>query len=215
MRVAIADDSMLFREGLVRLLEELEFAVVAQTSTGEDLLEMLGDVQPDVALLDIRMPPTYSSEGIAAAATLGERYPDMGVVLLSHHLEPDYALRLLSERSSGRGYLLKDSVGDLATFSQALRRVGAGGTFLDPAVVAAMVEPPGRPSRLDVLSAREREVLTLMAEGLSNAGICDRLVLSPRTVETHIRAIFTKLDITETDDQNRRVVAVLTLLREA
>lgn len=212
MRVAIADDSVLFREGLALVLEEMDFEVVAQVSTGDDLLALVEETCPDLAILDIRMPPTFTSEGIAAAAVLADRHPEVGVLVLSHYMESDFAMSLLADKAAGRGYLLKDRVGDLEVFGDSLRRVGEGGSVVDPEVVAALV---GRQSRgpLDDLTAREREILTLMAEGYSNKGICEKIFLSPRTVEAHIRAIFQKLGVEYAEDQNRRVLAVLAYLR--
>lgn len=211
MRVAVADDSLLFREGVSRLLDEIGFAVVGQASSGDDLMRQLPAFKPDVVLIDIRMPPTFTSEGITTAHKIGERFPDLGVVMLSHHLDSAFALSLLSEHPQGRGYLLKDRVSDLDSFAAALRRVGDGETVVDPAVVAALVTP--QDSVLSELTGRETEILTLMAEGLSNGGIGERLFLSPRTVESHIRGIFHKLGLNDDDDQNRRVVAVLRFLQ--
>ena len=212
MRVAIGDDSLLFREGLCRLLDDIGFDVVGQAASGDELIEQMPVFKPDLVVTDIRMPPTFTNEGITTAHTIGERHPDVGVVVLSHHLDSAYALSLLSNHPNGRGYLLKDRVSDLDAFASALHRVGEGETVVDPAVVAGLVAPED--AWLSELTARELEILTLMAEGLSNGGIGERLFLSPRTVESHVRGIFTKLGITEDDDQNRRVVAVLTYLRK-
>lgn len=214
MRVIVADDSLLFREGLVRVLIELGFDVVAQAENADDLLRLVGNLRPDLAVVDIRMPPTFTTEGIDAAAQLAETHPDLGVVVLSQYVESGYAVQLLEEGGAGRGYLLKDAVGDLDSFAAALRRVGDGGSVVDHGVVTALVARKRDGGRLEELSGREREILSLMAEGLSNQGICDRLVLSRRTVESHVRTIFQKLDLAATDDANRRVVAVLTFLRE-
>lgn len=211
MRVIVADDSLLFREGLVRVLTELGFEVVGQAATADELLAVAGSVPADLVIADNRMPPTFTHEGIDAAARLGDSYPALGVVVLSQYVEAAYALRLLADGEAGRGYLLKDSVGDLDVFAAALRRVGDGGSVVDPAVVAALVG--GERGALADLSSREIEILGLMAEGLSNNGICERLVLSARTVESHVRTIFQKLGLAATDDANRRVVAVLTYLR--
>lgn len=212
MRVAVADDSLLFREGLARLLPEIGFTSVGQASSGDELMARLPTMDPDVVLIDIRMPPTFTNEGIACAHAIGEQFPAVGVVVLSHHLDSAYALSLLSEHPQGRGYLLKDRVSDLDAFADALTRVGEGQTVVDPTVVEELVASPGE--ALSDLTSREREILTLMAEGLSNGGIGERLFLSPRTVESHIRGIFYKLGLTDDDDQNRRVVAVLTFLRQ-
>jgi DNA-binding NarL/FixJ family response regulator len=211
MRVAVADDSLLFREGVSRLLDEIGFAVVGQAASGDDLMRQLPAFKPDVVLIDIRMPPTFTNEGITMAHRIGEAFPGLGVVVLSHHLESAFALSLLSEHPHGRGYLLKDRVSDLDAFAAALRRVGNGETVVDAAVVSALVTP--QESVLSELTGRETEILTLMAEGLSNGGIGERLFLSPRTVESHIRGIFHKLGLNEDDDQNRRVVAVLKFLQ--
>lgn len=213
MRVIVADDSLLFREGLVRVLSELGFDVVATAANADGLLQLVGELEPDLAVVDIRMPPTFTTEGIDAAATLAETHPNLGVVVLSQYVESGFAVQLLEEGDAGRGYLLKDAVGDLDSFAAALRRVASGGSVVDPGVVSALVgrERDGGP--LGELSGRECDVLSLMAEGLSNQGICDRLVLSPRTVESHVRTIFQKLDLMVAEDSNRRVVAVLTFLR--
>ncbi len=214
MKVVVADDSLLFREGLVRVLSELGFEVVGQAGDADELMLVVGGLGPDLAIVDIRMPPTFTTEGIEAAATLAESHPSLGVVVLSQYLESTFAVKLLDETHAGRGYLLKDAVGDLGSFAEALRRVGDGGSVVDPGVVSALVSRDRAGNQLQNLSDREREILSLMAEGLSNNGICDRLVLSARTVESHVRTIFQKLDLPVTDDANRRVVAVLTFLRE-
>ncbi|MDX6688569.1 MAG: hypothetical protein QOG15_26 [Solirubrobacteraceae bacterium] len=214
MRVAVADDSLLFREGLVRVLRSHGFEVVAETDNAEDLLRRVGGLKPDLAVVDIRMPPTHTDEGIQAAHAIRRDHPGMGVVVLSQYLESTYAMRLLEDGSAGRGYLLKDRVSDLAEFVAAVRRVGEGGSVVDPEVIAALVDRPAAASGdLDELSAREREILGLMAEGRSNAGICDQLVLSRRTIESHVRTIFLKLGLAPADDDHRRVMAVLTYLR--
>lgn len=213
MRLVVADDSVLFREGLVRLLSERGFDVVAQTDNADDLLRRVGGLRPDVAVVDIKMPPTYSDEGLRAGEQIGERYPGVGVLVLSQYVASDYAMRMLASGSAGRGYLLKDRVGDLEVFAEAIRRVGSGGSVIDQQVVEGLVGRPRTATALDELSERELEILGLMAEGRSNAGICERLVLSHRTVESHTRAIFRKLALDASGDDNRRVVAVLTYLR--
>jgi DNA-binding NarL/FixJ family response regulator len=213
MRVVVADDSLLFRDGLVRVLSAHGFDVVGQTDNAEDLVRRVGGLRPDVVLVDIRMPPSHTDEGLRAAQAIRRDYPDIGVVVLSQYVESAYAMRLLQEGGSGRGYLLKDQVGDLDEFADAVRRVAAGGSVIDPQVIAALVDRPASNGALDALSVREREILALMAEGRSNAGICERLVLSTRTVESHVRTIFHKLGLTPTDDDHRRVLAVLTYLR--
>jgi DNA-binding NarL/FixJ family response regulator len=213
MRLIVADDSLLFREGLVRLLADQGFEIVAQTDNADDLVRRVGGLHPDAALVDIRMPPSYTDEGLQAAVVIGERHPGVGVVVLSQYLESAYAMRLLENGGAGRGYLLKDRVSDLDAFAEAIRRVGSGGSVVDPAVVAALVGRQREAGPLEELTEREREILALMAEGRSNAGICERLFLSPRTVESHVRTIFRKLGLDEAHDDHRRVLAVLTYLR--
>lgn len=213
MRLIVADDSLLFREGLVRVLGDLGFEVVAQADNADDLVRRVGGLNPDVAVVDIRMPPTFSDEGLVAAQAIGDRHPDVGVLVLSQYVESAYAMRLLENRSTGRGYLLKDRVSDLDSLADAIRRVGEGGSVVDPEVVSALVGRRREPGALDELTDREREILGLMAEGRSNHGICEQLVLSPRTVESHVRTIFRKLGLGETEDDHRRVLAVLTYLR--
>jgi DNA-binding NarL/FixJ family response regulator len=213
VRLIVADDSMLFREGLARLLGEAGFEVVGQTASAEDLVRRVGGLQPDVAIVDIRMPPTFSDEGLVAARELGDRHPGVGVLVLSQYIESSFAMRLLEEGSAGRGYLLKDRVDDLEAFAAAIRRVGNGGSVVDPEVIAALVDRSREPGPLDELTDREREILKLMAEGRSNNGICERLTLSPRTIESHVRTIFIKLGLSPADDDNRRVMAVLAYLR--
>jgi DNA-binding NarL/FixJ family response regulator len=214
MRVFVADDSYLFREGLVRLLGEAGFDVVGQAENADDLLTGVDEIGPDVAIVDIRMPPTHTTEGLEAAQQIGESHPDIGVLVLSQYIEAGYAQRLFEEGTSGRGYLLKDRVGDLDAFAAAVRQIGEGGSVVDPEVVASLVGRKSEPeSRLDSLTEREREILALMAEGASNASIGERFFLSQRTVESHVRAIFQKLDLAPTDEGHRRVLAVLAYLR--
>jgi DNA-binding NarL/FixJ family response regulator len=215
MKVVVADDSLLFREGLVRLLSDQGFTVLAQSDNGDDLVRRVGGLQPDVAIVDIRMPPTHSDEGLQAAREIGERHPGVGVVVLSQYLESGYAMRLLEDGTAGRGYLLKDRVADLDSFAAAIRRVGSGGSVVDPEVVATLVGRRRDSGPLEDLTEREQEILALMAEGRSNAGVCERLVLSPRTVESHVRTIFRKLALEPADDDHRRVLAVLAYLRAA
>jgi DNA-binding NarL/FixJ family response regulator len=213
MRLVVADDSLLFREGLVRVLDEQGFEVLGQMDNAEDLVRRVSGLKPDVALVDIRMPPTQTDEGLRAAQEIGERFPDVGVVVLSQYLEASWAMRLLEEGSAGRGYLLKDRVGDLDSFAESIRRVGSGDSVVDPEVVSALVGRRRDAGVLDALTEREREILALMAEGRSNHGICERLVLSPRTIESHVRTIFQKLELPPAEDDHRRVLAVLAYLR--
>lgn len=213
LRVALADDSVLFREGVARVLSEGGFEVVAQTDNAEDLLHAVERTQPDVAIVDIRMPPTGTDEGLRAAHELAVRHAGVGVVVLSHYLDVSYALRLMSQGSPGRGYLLKDRIADLESFHDAVRRVARGDSVVDPEVVRSLVSVGGTPSRLDVLTSRELEILALLAQGRSNAGVCERLTLSPRTVESHVRVIMQKLGLPRGEDDHRRVLAVLTYLQ--
>jgi DNA-binding NarL/FixJ family response regulator len=213
MRVIVADDSLLFREGLVRVLGDQGFEVVGQAENGDDLVRRVGGLRPDVAIVDIRMPPSFTDEGLQAARAVGEQHPEVGVVVLSQYIESSFAMRLLEHGSAGRGYLLKDRVSDLAGFGAAIRRVAEGGSVVDPEVVSALVNQRDAAGPLDDLTAREREILELMAEGRSNGGICDRLVLSERTVESHVRMIFRKLGLNAANDDHRRVLAVLAYLR--
>jgi DNA-binding NarL/FixJ family response regulator len=212
LRLVLADDSLLFREGLVHVLTRLGFDVVGHTGSAAELITQVSELRPDAALVDIRMPPTHTDEGLRAALEIEQRFPDVGVVVLSQYVEAGYAVRLLERGSAGRGYLLKDRVGGLDAFADAIRRVAAGGSVVDPEVVSSLVTSRGR-SGLDELSERERQILGLMAEGRSNSGICDRLALSTRTVESHVRAIFQKLGLEPAEDDHRRVLAVLTYLR--
>ena len=193
MRVVLADDSVLLREGVARLLEEASFEVVAQSGTREDLLRHVAMHQPNVAIVDIRMPPTHTDEGVRAAKEIRERFPEVGVLVLSQYVEPTYALELLSESAEGIGYLLKDRVSDIDEFAAAVRRVGEGGSALDPAVVSQLVGRRRRDDPLEALTPREREVLELMAEGRSNQAISERLFITPRAVEKHVTSIFHKL----------------------
>ncbi len=213
LRLVIGDDSLLVREGTARLLEDAGFEVVGQASDGEELLAVVEDTHPDVAIVDIRMPPDFTDEGIRAAAELRERMGrGIGILVLSHHVEAAFALRLLREGTSGTGYLLKDRLVDLEDFTDSIRRVARGGTVVDPAVVARLVDQPQSRSRLSDLTEREREVLALMAEGRSNQAIADRLFVTPKTVEAHIASIFSKLELLPAPDDHRRVLAVLAFL---
>jgi DNA-binding NarL/FixJ family response regulator/class 3 adenylate cyclase len=213
MRVMLADDSILLREGVARLLTDAGFVVVAQAGDAQGLLDALASDPPDVAIVDIRMPPTHTDEGLRAAHQIRSEHPDVGVLVLSQYVETDYAMQLVSEGAAGLGYLLKDRVGNVQEFTDAVRRVAAGGSVIDPEVVSRLVGRARKASPIDALSDREKEVLALMAEGRSNQAISERMFLSPKTVEGHVRNIFTKLDLMDTPDDHRRVLAVLTYLR--
>jgi DNA-binding NarL/FixJ family response regulator/class 3 adenylate cyclase len=213
IRVVLADDTVLLREGVARLLMESGFDVVAQSGNAEDLLRHVGMHKPDVAVVDIRMPPTHTDEGLRAAREIRERYPSTGVLVLSQYVESGYALDLLSETAEGVGYLLKDRVADVDQFASAVRRVAEGGSALDPAVVSELVGRRRQGDPLEELTPREREVLELMAEGRSNQAIADRLYVTLRAVEKHVTSIFSKLDLPASTDDHRRVLAVLLFLR--
>jgi DNA-binding NarL/FixJ family response regulator len=213
LRVVIADDSVLLREGLSRLLEESGFEVAGQAGDAEDLLRKVGAHRPDVAVVDVRMPPTHTDEGLRAAHRIRAEHPDTAVLVLSQYVEEAYALELLSESTERTGYLLKDRVADVETFTDAVRRVAGGGSALDPEVVALLLGRRRREDPLDALTAREKEVLALMAEGRSNAAIAEALVVTERAVEKHVTSIFSKLDLTPTVEDHRRVLAVLAYLR--
>lgn len=213
MRVILADDSVLLREGLARLLSDAGVDVCAQVGDAAALLAAVRTDAPDVAIVDIRMPPTQTTEGLQAALTIRQENPRVGVLVLSQHIETEYAMDLLSEGRGGVGYLLKERVTDLATLVDSVNRVAAGGSVVDPEVVSRLLHRRRERNPLDELSERERAVLALMAEGRSNAAIGQRLFVSTKTVETHIGNIFSKLGIEETPDDNRRVLAVLTQLR--
>jgi DNA-binding NarL/FixJ family response regulator len=214
VRVVLADDSVLLREGLARLLAEAGFEVAGQAGTAEALLELVRVARPDVAVVDIRMPPTYTDEGLRAAEAIGaEHGPAVGVLVLSQYVEPAFALRIVGEGRGGIGYLLKDRIADVEDFTDAIRRVARGGLVVDPEVVAQLVGRRRARSPLDDLTERERDVLALMAEGRSNQAICDRLFVTQKTVEAHIASIFSKLELMPAPDDHRRVLAVLTYLR--
>jgi DNA-binding NarL/FixJ family response regulator len=215
MRVVVAEDSVLLREGVVRLLQEAGMEVVGQAGDAEDLLRKVRAHKPDVALVDIRMPPTQTDEGLRAAATIRSEQPQTGVLVLSQYVEEAYALELLADNAEGVGYLLKDRVADVERFVDSVRRVGEGGSALDPEVVARLVGRRRREDPLSALSPREREVLGHMAEGRSNHGIAEALVVTERAVEKHVTSIFTKLNLPPAEDDHRRVLAVLTYLRSS
>jgi len=212
VRIVIAEDSVLLREGLAKLLEDEGFEVVGRAGDADDLLLKVRSYTPDVAIVDVRMPPTHTDEGARAAATIREQYPDVGVLLLSQVVEATFALRLFTESPAGFGYLLKDRVLDVDDFLDALKRVSRGGTAMDPTVVAQLLGRTRPDDPLAMLTERERGVLELMAEGRSNAGIGRKLFLSPKTVETHVHAIFNKLGLAQAPDDHRRVLAVLAFL---
>lgn len=213
MRVVIAEDSVLFREGLVRVLEEAGFEVAAQAGDATTLQHAVIRTKPDVAIVDVRMPPTQTDEGTRAAKQIRERYPEVGLLVLSNVVEARHALELLSETPEGFGYLLKDRVMDIDEFLEAVRRVGRGGTAIDPEVISQLFGRRRADKPLEDLTPRELEVLSLMAEGRSNRGICEKLVLSPKTVESHVSSIFAKLRLASAPDDHRRVLAVLAFLR--
>jgi len=213
MRVVLADDSLLLREGVARLLEDAGLEVVAQAGDAEDLLRKVGAHKPDVAIVDVRMPPTHTDEGLRAAVEIRERFRDTGVLVLSQYIEESYAMELLSDNAEGVGYLLKDRVADLDRFVDAVKRVAEGGSALDPEVVSRLLGRRRREDPLADISPREREVLALMAEGRSNHAIATELVVTERAVEKHVTSIFSKLDLPPTADDHRRVLAVLTYLK--
>lgn len=217
MRVVIAEDLALLREGLVALLRENDIEVVAQVEDGPGLLRAIAGHEPDLAIVDVRLPPTFSDEGILAAIEARKRQPALGVLVLSQYVETAYASELIGEETAGIGYLLKERVGDVRAFLDALHRVAAGGTVLDRQVVAELLAPRdgSRREALAGLTAREQEVLALMAEGRSNTAIAESLVVTQGAVEKHITNIFAKLDLGACDDDHRRVLAVLAYLRVA
>ena len=213
MRVVVAEDVMLTREGVVRLLEDAGIEVVAQAQDAEGLLRQVRVTQPDAAVVDIRMPPSHTDEGLVATQQIRAEHPAIGVLLLSQYVEPSYAMRLLEEHPEGVGYLLKQRIFDGAVLVDALRRIADGETVVDPTIVARLVGRRRRKDPLAELTAREREVLGLLAEGLSNRAIASRLYVTERTVEAHVKQIFLKLGLDVNPDSHRRVLAVLACLR--
>jgi DNA-binding NarL/FixJ family response regulator len=213
MRVVLADDSVLLREGIARLLEDSGFEVVGRAGDAEDLLRKVRAHQPDVAIVDIKMPPTHTDEGLRAARTIRAEHPGTAVLVLSQYVEEDYAMDLLAGSAEGVGYILKDRVADIDRFLDAIRRVADGGSALDPEVVSRMLGRRRAVDPLEELTPREREVLALMAEGRSNRAIAGELVITERAVEKHVTSIFTKLNLPSSAEDHRRVLAVLTYLR--
>jgi DNA-binding NarL/FixJ family response regulator len=213
VRVVLAEDSVLLREGVARILDEAGFEVVGQAGNADELLLKVRSYSPDVAIVDIRMPPTHTDEGLRAAQEIRENHPTCGVLVLSQYVEATYAMELLAESAEGVGYLLKDRVSDVNEFADAVRRVGEGGSALDPTIVSQLVGRRRRDDPIDQLTPREREVLGLMAEGRSNSGIAEQLVVTERAVEKHVTSIFSKLRLPAASEDHRRVLAVLAYLR--
>jgi DNA-binding NarL/FixJ family response regulator len=213
VRVVIAEDSVLLREGVARILADAGFEVVGQAGNAEELMLKVRSYSPDVAIVDIRMPPTHTDEGLQAAHEIREKHPGIGVLVLSQYIEPAYAMELLAESAEGVGYLLKDRISDVHEFSDAVRRVADGGSALDPQIVSQLVGRRRGDDPLGALTPREREVLGLMAEGRSNQGIAGRLVVTERAVEKHVTSIFSKLNLPAATADHRRVLAVLAYLR--
>jgi len=214
VRVVVAEDSVLLREGIARLLEDAGFAVVGQAGNADELLLKIRSYSPDVAVIDIRMPPTYTDEGLRAAQEIRDRHTGVGVLVLSQYVESGYALELLQQSAEGVGYLLKDRVGDVKEFAAAVERVAGGGSALDPEVVSRLVGRKRGDDPLSQLTPREREVLELMAQGRSNQAIAEKLVVTLRAVEKHVTSIFGKLRLPADEQDHRRVLAVLTYLRQ-
>jgi DNA-binding NarL/FixJ family response regulator len=213
MRVVIGEDQALLREGIARLLEEAGFDVVGQAGDANDLRRKVGAHKPDVAVVDIQMPPERTDDGLRAAIQIRDSHPDTRVLVLSQYVDARYAVDLIGESAEGVGYLLKDRVGDLDEFAEAVRRVGEGGSVLDPEIVTRMLARQRREDPVEELSRRERDVLELMAQGRSNHGIAEQLVITESAVEKHVTAIFVKLDLERDFEPHRRVLAVLTFLR--
>jgi DNA-binding NarL/FixJ family response regulator len=214
MRVVIAEDGVLLREGIARILGDNGFEVVGLCETADDLLLKVSSYSPDVAIVDIRLPPTHNDEGMRAALEIRARYPDVGVLVLSQYVELGLAMTLLSDSAEGVGYLLKDRISDVKQFVGAVRRIAEGGSALDPIIVSTLLSRRRSDDPLAGLTPREREVLELMAEGCSNQGIADRLVITLRAVEKYVSSVFTKLGLPSTGSESRRVLAVLLYLRQ-
>jgi DNA-binding NarL/FixJ family response regulator len=213
VRVVIADDAVLFRAGLGRVLEAAGIQVAGQAGDAGRLLALVRADPPDAVVVDIRMPPTHTREGLDAAQRIRAEHPQVGVLVLSQYVEPHHAMQLLEDGASGVGYLLKDRVADVAEVVEAVRRIAGGGSVIDPEVVAQLVGRRRTRNPIQELTGRERQILALMAEGRSNQAICERLFLSPKTVEAHVHSIFIRLDLPATPDDHRRVLAVLAFLR--
>jgi DNA-binding NarL/FixJ family response regulator len=213
VRVVIADDSLLVREGIASLLRRAGVQVAAEADDGDELLAAVDAQQPDVAIVDVRMPPTHTEEGLVAARAIRERHPATGILILSQHVEVGIAMRALAETPHGLGYLLKERVTDIEDFVGTLRRVAAGGSALDPQVVSKLLADPRGEGPLSMLTPREREVLELVAEGRTNKAIAERLTVTERAVTKHVTSIFAKLDLPPSDDDHRRILAVLAFLR--
>jgi DNA-binding NarL/FixJ family response regulator len=213
VRVVLAEDSVLLREGVARILQDAGFEVVGQAGTADELMLKVRSYDPDVAVVDIRMPPTHTDEGLRAAQEIREKHPGVGVLVLSQYVEPAYAMELLAESAEGVGYLLKDRIADVGEFADAVKRVADGGSALDPTIVSQLVGRRRSDDPIDQLTPREREVLGMMAEGRSNQGIAERLVVTERAVEKHVTSIFGKLRLPAAPEDHRRVLAVLAYLR--
>jgi len=212
MRVALAEDSVLLREGIARLLSEDGFEVIAQCGDADELLRKLSTEQPDVVILDIRLPPSHTDEGLRAALEIREHHPDVGVLVLSQYVEVGLAMRLLSDSAEGAGYLLKDRITEASDFVASVRRVAAGGSAVDPIIVSTLLSKRRQDDPIESLTPREREVLERIATGSSNQGIADELVITVRAVEKYVSSIFSKLDLPSTGSESRRVLAVLLVL---
>ena len=213
MRVVIADDVMLIREGIAHVLREAGIDVLAQTSDADSLMREIASRQPDIAIVDIRMPPTHTDEGLVAAKQIRAEHPNIGVLVLSQYIESSYAMRLIEDQPERVGYILKERIFDGAILVDALRRINDGDTVIDPTIVSRMIGRQRRQGPLAMLTTREQEVLSLVAEGLTNHAIATRMILSERTIEAHVTQIFQKLNLNDSTDQHRRVLAVLAYLR--